>query len=355
MKYLIRTFGCQANEADSERIIAALEAKGFHPTGKPEKADLIIINSCMVRESAENRVYGLVKNVARNKKKKSRIILTGCLAGWALRDKSGKNLKTLKRKTHQQVEIVLTEDLADFKVSPKRELSLKVSKNNLKTAYIPISWGCQQFCTYCIVPYSRGKLWHRSSKAILKEVNEAVKKGFKHLTLLGENVNLWQENRYNFAWLVNKVASLKKIKLVEFISPSPWSFSQELIKVIRKHQNISRLFHLPLQSGDDEILQKMNRPYTVKDYLNLIRDIKKEIPKAVFGTDIIVGFPGETKKAFKNTVKLCKKVGFQKAYLSRYSPRPGTASAKNFKDDVSACEKKRRWLVLEKMINKKVC
>lgn len=531
--YYIRTFGCAANEADSQRIAAVLEKRGYKPTSDIKKADLVVINSCIVRQSAENRVYGLLnkfkvqsakckvtiqnsklgrarrlsfssdvkdssdndlrildsgakknfsrvslgklfekleetrRTVARKMVDKSPVVvLTGCLAGWALRDKTGKNLAELRKKIGQNVDIVLTEELADFDVFPERNYE----KRQSKIALIPISWGCSHFCSYCVVPYARGKVLHRPAKDILAEVEEAVAEGRTHIVLLGENVNTWYgdiepsltvflknarlvgigkpqkfpklargkiatgvqfknnglmnsnfstsfekgqlraisdtisaavcpdlatwEKRGMKGWLVNKVkdsfslertspktwkskldkgerltetrqtkrfgfsdllkmvAEIPGVELVEFMSPNPWDFPNELIKVIAQYPNISKTIHLPLQSGDDRILKKMNRNYTTKSYLDLIKNLKSKILNVKISTDIIVGFPGETEKAFGNTVKLCRKIGFYRAYVNRYSPRPGTAAAKLYKDDVPAAEKKRRWLVLEKMINK---
>jgi len=343
--YFIRTFGCDANKADSQRIAAALEKKGYRLAKNIKSANLVVINSCIVRQSAENRVYGLIKNLLPIAHHPLSIILTGCLAGWALRDKSGKNLAQLRKRIGEKIEIISTEELADFSVSPLRNQEVR----NEKTALIPISWGCSHFCSYCIVPYARGRLWWRDKKEILAEAKRAVAEKKNKIVLLGEVVN----NYPHFAELLAAVAAMPGVKLVEFFSPNPWNFPDELIEVIAIHDNISKTIHLPVQSGSDEILKKMRRPYTVTKYLSLIERIKSQIENVKFTTDFIVGFPGETRKQFESTVKLCRKIGFSKAYINRYSPRPGTLAAKLYPDDVSPREKKRRWWVLEKLVNEK--
>ncbi len=362
-KYFLKTFGCQMNIADSERIANALLNKGLIKIENTKDADLIIINSCIVRESAENRVYGLVNNLSKLPNKK--IIITGCLAGWALNDKTGKNLKVLKRKTKNKADVVLTDDLADFSVKP---LLL-----NKEIAWIPISNGCNNFCSYCIVPYARGREISRPFSKIIADTKSRVKNGFSKATLLGQNVNSYGTDLIKkgdddkktilvkqmgkkrvpalFPHLLESVAKISGIEFVDFMSSNPWDFSDDLIKVISKNKNITRTIHLPVQSGDNQVLKMMNRQYTANDYLKLIKRIKKEIADVSFTTDIIVGFPGETKKQFENTIDLCKKVNFKKAYINKYSPRSGTPSTK-FKDNVSPVEKKKRWQRLEKLINK---
>jgi len=283
----------------------------------------------LVRESAENRVYGLIKNILdfdRNKK----IVLTGCLAG----------LERAKVLT-DKVEIMPISDIS-YKIEPLRE--------EKEIALVPISFGCDNFCSYCIVPYARGREKSRSEKEILAEIDKATENGFKKVMLIGQNVNSYRKG--GFAKLLEKVAK-KNLEKISFVSSNPWDFSDKLIEVIAKNKNIDRLIHLPVQSGDDGILKKMNRKYSAKEYLSLVEKIRKKVEKVEFSTDILIGFPGEDAKAFKNTVSLCKKVGFKVAYLNKYSPRAGTVSDKLYKDDISTEEKKKRWRVLEELINKK--
>ena len=340
-KFFIKTFGCAQNVADSERIRAFWREKGWQETEKWQGADLIVINSCVVRESAENRVYGLVNEI-RKKKSGAKIILTGCLAG----------LTTTKK--IKGVDEIWPIGKFDLKIEPIR--------NKKKAALISISSGCDNFCSYCIVPYSRGREKSRGFEEILGEVDRAIKNGFREVVLIGQNVNSYKNppkspfdkgDLYNFPRLLQSIAK-KDLEKISFVSSNPWDFSEELIEVIAKYKNIDRLIHLPVQSGDDEILKKMNRKYTVEKYLNLVKKIRKKVKGVRFSTDIIVGFPGEDEKAFQNTVKLGKKVGFKIAYINKYSPRKGTVAAKLYKNDIPQAEKKRRWKLLDGMINKKL-
>jgi tRNA-2-methylthio-N6-dimethylallyladenosine synthase len=398
MKYFIKTFGCQQNVADSERVAALFKARGMKKAKNYHDADYIIINTCMVRHSAENRIYGLIENLKELKIKnlKLRIILTGCMVGLAYRDKTGKYLKRLKNILPGVDEFMPIEEVG-FGFLPLR--SDKIS------AWVPISNGCNNFCSYCVVPYTRGREISRPYKDIINECRDLKKKGYKNITLLGQNVNSYGSDlltkakmpvfcdlggaehrlsgastptelkntassflkntkpiyvkhlgRYRipalFPHLLEDVAKMGFDK-VDFISSNPWDFSDELIAVIARNKNITRTIHLPVQSGDDNVLKRMNRWYTAKQYLALISKIKKQISKIKFTTDIIVGFSGETDKEFKNTVKLCKKVGFEKAYIAMYSPRPMTIATKKMMDDVPHTIKKQRWQTLEDLINQR--
>ncbi len=381
MKYFIRTFGCQQNLADSERIATAFEAKNMTPAKNLQEANYVVINTCMVRQSAENRVYGLIQNLIPIKKRRQhqkkvfKIILTGCITGLALRDKSGKYLKRLKEKLPWVDEFVLTEE-AGFDITPLRQ--------DKDSAWVPISNGCNNFCTYCVVPFSRGREISRPYEGIIAECKQLKKKGLKNITLLGQDVNSYGSDLLKiknlkltenlkfkiknfkpiyvkhlgrlriptlFPYLLEEVAQMGFMK-VDFLSSNPWDFSQELIGVIAKNKNISRTIHLPVQSGDNMVLKKMNRWYTRDQYLELVANLKFKISNLKLSTDIIVGFPGETEKQFQNTVDLCKKVGFEKAYVAMYSPRPMTTATKLFEDNVPHKVKKQRWLILENLINK---
>ncbi|MCL5675744.1 MAG: MiaB/RimO family radical SAM methylthiotransferase [Patescibacteria group bacterium] len=402
MKYFIKTFGCAANEADSERIAASYKARGFKPADRLEDADHIIINTCMVRESAENRVYGLVNNLARfkikncfakqnlRKQTKLKIIVTGCMVGMAVRDKTGKMLKVLKQRLPQVDEFLPIEEVG-FDYTPVR--------GDKQKALVPISNGCNNFCTFCIVPFTRGREISRPFEEIVSEVKRLAKQGYKEILLIGQNVNSYGADiikskvknqkskmqiknqnfkegkitfvkhlgRYRiptlFPYLLDTLCKIKGIEKIDFISSNPWDFSDELINTIARNPKITRNIHLPVQSGDNDILKKMNRWYTREEYLELVKKLKLKLfaeskfcvakQNLKLSTDIIVGFPGETKEQFENTVDLCRKVGFYKAYLAVYSDRPLTAAHKAFDDDVPYKEKKRRWNVLEKLINKK--
>jgi tRNA-2-methylthio-N6-dimethylallyladenosine synthase len=337
MKYFIQTFGCQMNEADSERMAGAFEKKGYKVAKKINQANVIIINTCSVRESAENRVFGLIYNLSQKKKKDQKIILTGCMLGSAQGERRRYTFAQLKKRLPQVDEFRKIEELIGPE-EPKRKKKT--------SAFVPIMRGCDHFCSYCVVPYARGKETSRDFEEIICEVEELAKRGYQEITLLGQNVNSYQPS---FAKLLRHLHKIKGIKKISFITSNPWDLNDEIIEAMTLPK-IDRNLHLPVQSGDDKILKKMNRPYTADEYLKLVSKIRAKIPKIKISTDLIVGFPGETEKAFKNTVKLCKKVNFSKAYIAKYSPRPGTAAFK-LKDNVSPEEKKKRWQVLEELIN----
>lgn len=391
--YYIQTFGCQQNVADSERIAAYLQSQGYEKGETISKADCIVVNTCMIREMAENRVYGLIHNLSKIKIRnpKVKLILTGCMVGMAIRDKSGKLLTGLKKKLPIVDEFLPTDEFG-FTYKPLR--------NDSKHAWVPVSSGCNNFCTYCVVPYARGREVSRTFEEIISECRELVGKGFTQVTLLGMNVNSYgsdlimkqgkkpenrsrkmekPESRSNyllsdgreikpvyvkqmgklrlptlFPALLQEVCRITGLEMVDFISSNPWDFSGELIKVIASNPKISREIHLPVQSGSDAVLKRMNRWYTKKEYLRLIRKIKSAIPGVRLSTDIIVGFCGETDEDFQETVDLVKKAGFSKAYIALYSPRPLTVAGRLYKDDVPHPVKKARWSVLEYLINKQI-
>ncbi len=328
--FFVRTFGCAQNVADSQRIRAKYLMDGYREVDNYKEADVIIINSCIVRESAENRVYGLIDNIRKSNSPAGgkKIIVTGCLAGISKKIKG--------------VDEVMPIDKISYDIKPIRE--------DQETALIPISFGCNNFCSYCIVPYARGRERSRSEKEILAEVDEVMANGYKKVLLIGQNVNSW--NKDKFYQLLEKVAQ-KDLEKISFVSSNPWDFSDKLIEVIGKYPNIDRLIHLPLQSGDDEILKKMNRRYTSQEYLDLVKKIKDKVEGVRFSTDIIIGFPTETEKQFQNTVEVCKKVGYEIAYVNKYSPRRGTVSAKMYPDDIPQKVKKERWRVLDELVNSK--
>jgi len=338
MKYFIKTLGCQQNESDSERIVALLDNKGYKKTEKLENADLVVVNACSVRQSAIDRVLGLKKKFENLKAKK---ILTGCV------------LKSDRIKFRKFFDEILNTN--EFLKYHKFSDRINYGKNK-NSAYVPIMTGCDNFCSYCVVPYTRGREISRPANEIIDEVRSLIKNGCKEITLLGQNVNSYlprrQAGKYGFAELLWKINSIPGDFQIKFLTSHPKDFSDKLIDAIANCKKVAKEIHLPIQSGDNEILRKMNRHYTVGQYKNLIGKIRKKIPGVKISTDVIVGFPGETKKQFQNTVKAFKEIKFDKAYINKYSARSGTLAAK-FKDDVPLKEKKRRWKILNDMINKK--
>ncbi len=384
-KYFIKTFGCQQNVADSERIAGFYESRGFALATSEPEADTIVINTCVIRERAAEKVYGLVKNLSIGLPtgRERSIVITGCLIGAASREPSGKMMRALRERmrgferTDLQVEFLPLEDVG-FEHTPKRTTK--------KLASIPISNGCNNYCTYCIVPFSRGKEWSRPFADIITEAEAAVRDGAEEILLLGQNVNSYGAdflqgklsadetyslpdgtnikpvmvnhlNRHRiptlFTYLLETVAQIDGVKKVQFISSNPWDFSDELIEVIARNENIDRLIHLPVQSGSTRILAAMNRWYTREEYLALIDRIRARIPEARFTTDIIVGFPGEAEEDFQDTLDIARRVGFEQAFAAWYSPRPGTAASK-LPDDVPFLEKKRRHRILDDLVFRKL-
>lgn len=347
-RYFVVTFGCQANELDSEKIAALLETQGCQLARSKYKAEVVIINTCSVRQSAEDRVLGLVENL-KKLKHKPEIIVTGCIVGSAEGSRKRFSLTKLKKRLPNIDQFVKIEDLLkEFKGEPKRKKK--------KSTFVSIMEGCDNFCSYCVVPYARGKEVSRKLEDVLCEVEQLAKKGYKQITLLGQNVNSYGKSgegaeKSAFAKLLKRLHKIKGLEKISFLTSNPHDLSNDIIRAL-KLPKMDRYLHLPVQSGDDRVLKKMNRKYTAQKYLSLVKKIRKEIPEIKIGTDIIVGFPGETKKQFEKTLNLCKKAKFSKAYISKYSPREGTTAFK-LKDDVPYIEKKRRWEILDKLINKK--
>ncbi len=338
MKYSITTFGCQMNKNDSERIAKFLNDNELEETTE-EKADLLIINACSVRQSAVDRIRGKIENL---KDKPVTTILTGCVL-----DKDKENLGNsfdyvlkIEDLANWPLPFLVNKNEKDFfHIDPKREGF---------SASISIMTGCENFCTYCVVPYTRGKLFSRPAKDILEEAEKVISEGHKEIWLLGQNVNSYN-GEITFPELLQEINKIKGDFWIRFTSSHPRDFSDELIKAIKNCKKVTKYLNLPIQSGDNEILKRMNRPYTVEEYKSLAEKIKKEIPEISLSTDIIVGFPGETEKNFRNTIKIFNELSFDMVYSACYSPRPQTVAYK-MKDDVPIEEKKRREKILQELL-----
>ncbi|MFH0956029.1 MAG: MiaB/RimO family radical SAM methylthiotransferase [Candidatus Falkowbacteria bacterium] len=342
--YHIITIGCQMNKSDSERAASLLEQNGYKKTDNKYRSDLVVVNTCGVRQSAEDRIYGLIPDIKRksvSRRKKVKIIVTGCLV---YRKDVRHRLKEYVDEWIMINEMVKGKCRDYLKVIPKYESKF--------SAYVPIGNGCNNFCSYCVVPYARGREVYRPAADILREVKNLVKKNYKEITLIAQNVNSYKSGKIDFADLLKAVNNLKGDFFIRFMTSHPKDMSDKLIRTIAECKKVCRHIHLPVQAGDDEILRKMNRQYSVKHYVGLIKKIRQALPDASITTDIIVGFPGETKKQFNNTVQLFKEIKFDMAYIARYSPRPGTAAFK-LADDVASAEKKKRWQALNKLSNEK--
>lgn len=364
-KYLIATFGCQANTADSEKTAEIMEKSGYIRADNMEnlvsaRNPILIFNTCSVRQKAEDRVFGLNNKLEELKQKSPalKIILTGCMMHY-----SEKELKKRLPFFDYFVDIKKIENLPKLlnKNVPAKQRSLanghililnsdkKVSKISV---LIPISNGCDNFCTYCIVPLARGREISRKPLDIVNDVKVAIKNGSKEIWLLGQTVNSYKNRDVDFSKLLRLVNDIPGDFWIRFTSPHPKDFSDELIKAMAECEKFAHYINLPVQSGNNAVLKRMGRPYTVGHYKNLIKKIRQAMPDISISTDIIVGFPGETKKQFEDTKKLFKDLEFDMAFISEYSPRPKTTAAKMFKDDISHKEKERRKDELNEILKK---
>lgn len=402
------------NYSDSERVAAALNELGHIRARSGAEADLYIFNTCSIRQKGEDRVMGLVVNLGLKKRRNKRLLvgLTGCMVRTtstknspkAVQDKLIKDLKdvdfvfriedakklgTILEEAAQTVDLSLKAKTNHKKSGSKKSasprkapdarldyLGIKPKYTSPFQAFVPIQIGCDKYCTYCIVPYARGREQSRPAKEILAECKELVKNGCKEITLVGQTVNSYGKSdldiksgafpvapakassRKNikepFVALLTEVDKLrdKGLSRLRFTSSHPYDFTVALIKSHKKLKTLTPHFHIPIQSGSDETLKRMNRRYTAEHYRNLVKTIRSLMPGASVTTDIIVGFCGEKKSDFAKSLKLFKEIKWDMAYLARYSPRPGTVSFKYFKDDVTHAEKARRWHALNNVLNK---
>ena len=342
--YAILNYGCQMNESDAEHYAGQLQELGYKAAENFHAADVVVVNTCCVRESAEKRILGKIgelKGVKANHPGQI-VCVAGCMA-----QKDGEKLI----KKHPQIDLLIgtahvngfKEILAEY-LSEKGERvynSLEVKESEFEgerirqsgfSAWIPIMYGCNNFCTYCIVPYVRGRERSRDPQDIINEVEELAKEGYKEITLLGQNVNSYKGNGNlgitKFSELLRAVNKISGIERIRFISPHPKDFSDDVIEAIRDCKKVCKIIHLPLQSGSTEVLKKMNRKYTKEQYLNLVEKMKSKIPNLELSTDIIVGFPGETEEDFEDTLDVVEKVNFEQVYMFIYSRRVGTPGDK---------------------------
>ncbi len=340
-KYFLRTYGCQMNVHDSEEIKFYLEALGFVPTDTLEQADIVVLNTCAIRENAKDKVYGYLGRCKHLKKLNPNLII--CICGCLVQQPH--EVETLKEK-HQYIDIIIgTHNLNELpelimKKMPKQTIevysnsdivfeNVKYKRDSKVCAWINITYGCDKFCTYCIVPFTRGRERSRKMENIIQEVQELKNNGYQEVTLLGQNVNAYGNDLnlgYDFATLLEKVAQTG-IPRIRFVTSHPWNFTDKMIDVIAKYDNIMPYIHLPIQSGSDAILKKMNRRYTIAEYKELFHKIKAKVKNVAVTTDIIVGFPGETDADFKATLDIVKYCEFDNAFTFIYSPRVGTAAA----------------------------
>ena len=366
-KFFIKTYGCQMNEHDSENIEALLTDIGFKKVSKYTDADLVLLNTCSIRENAHNKAFGMLGRLKHLKMDKKDLIigLCGCMAQeesvineimkdykfvnfvfgthnlYQLPDIIDEAIKTNK----QQIEVFSREgDLVE---------GLPVIRTNNYKAYVNIIYGCDKFCTYCIVPYTRGRERSRKKEDILKEIDELIKDGYKEITLLGQNVNAYGKDLYedyHMGELLEDIAK-KDIPRIRFMTSHPWDFTDKMIEVIGKYDNIMPSIHLPVQSGSNRVLKLMGRRYTKESYLELFNKIKKTVKGVTVSTDIIVGFPGETEEDFLETLDLVNTCKYDNAFTFIFSARRGTPADK-LKDNTTLKEKEERLQRLNEVVNK---
>ena len=366
-KYFLKTYGCQMNEHDSENIKAILEDMSYTSTDDMEEADLILLNTCAIRENAHNKVFGYLGR-AKNLKERRKDVLVGicgCMAqeevvvNKILKDYKWMDIVFGTHNIHNLPNIlnnaIEKQKLEVEVLSCEGDIieNIPVKRDSKYKAWINIMYGCDKFCTYCIVPYTRGKQRSRRKEFILEEVEKLVQDGYLEVTLLGQNVNAYGkdlDSDYKMENLLEDVAKTG-IKRVRFVTSHPWDFTDNMIEVIKKYDNIMPYIHLPLQSGSDRILKLMGRRYTKESYLELYRKLKEALPYSSITTDIIVGFPGETEEDFKETLDVVEKCKYDSAFTFIFSPREGTPAAK-MEDNVSLEEKQDRLQRLNELINK---
>ena len=375
LKYYILTMGCQLNENDSEKLCGMIEKMGYTNTENIEEADLIVFNTCCVRENAEDKLFGKLGEAKKIKEKRGTIIaIGGCMM-------QEKHIVDKLQKSYPFFDIVFgthtlhkfPQDLYNVILNKKRiediididgEIieGLPIKRNDNIKASVTIMYGCNNFCSYCIVPYVRGRERSRKPEDIINEVRELADKGYKEITLLGQNVNSYMRNEVlenenekitSFAKLLYAVNKIKGIERIRFISPHPKDFTEDVIDAIKKCDKVCKLIHLPLQSGNSRVLKEMNRKYTKQQYLELVEKMKKEIPNLTLSTDIIVGFPGETDEEFEDTLDVVKKVNFEQVYMFIYSRRVGTP-ADRMQNQVPEEQKHIRFEKLKKLVEEQI-
>ena len=365
--YFVKTYGCQMNVHDSENIKAILEEMGFVEALDMENADLILLNTCAIRENAHNKVFGMIGRLKHMKEDRPNIItgVCGCMAQEEvvvkeILDKySFLDIVFGTHNIHELPEILnkaMHKDKIEVDVySCEGDIieDMPAKRDSKYKAFVNIMYGCDKFCTYCIVPYTRGKQRSRRFGDIIREVKTLKNDGYKEVTLLGQNVNAYGKDlnlEYDMSDLLEEVAKTN-IERVRFVTSHPWDFTDRMIEVIGKYPNIMPYIHLPLQSGSDRILKLMGRRYTKESYLELFNKIKKTVPNASITTDIIVGFPGETEEDFLETLDVVNKCKYDSAFTFIFSPREGTPAAK-MKDDIPLSVKEERLHRLNEVVNK---
>lgn len=370
-RVFIQIYGCQANKSDAERLLAMYLDNGFVEAERWEDCDELILMTCSIRKRAEDRVrhflHKIMNHYQENEQRPPKVVFSGCMLHHGV--------AKLRKMLPMVDEFIPTNKMAFAKRAARKD------KNH---AFVPISTGCNSFCTFCIVPFARGREASRPLEDILAEVQELANAGYTEITLIGQNVNSWglekmgisarkmmlrgdmqradlpsNQSQYlnfegtpPFVKLLQEVSKCEPIKIIRFLSSNPWDFHDELIAEIARNPKIDRFIHLPVQSGSNSVLHRMNRGYTREDYLAVVSKLREQVKGVVLGTDLIVGFPGETDEEFAETVELAKQANWHVGFVNIYSPRPGTLAEKLYPDDIPHGVKKERWNILDQIINK---
>jgi len=363
-KIYIETYGCQMNEYDTEIVRAVLQKENFDLTDTPAQADVILLNTCSVRENANRKVFGRVHTLKHQSNGRDlKIGIIGCMAT--------DFKKKLLENPHVPVDFIVGPDsykrishiIKDSVEKDVRGFDIKLSKNETYediypirdsgvNAWIAVMRGCNNFCSFCVVPYTRGRERSRSPESVINEVKNLVDEGFCQVTLLGQNVNSYSYESKDFAYLLNKVSEIVGIERIRFMSPHPKDFPDSLLNTVTENPKVCKHIHLPLQAGNTRVLDLMRRTYTHEDYLDLVTKIRTKCPEIVLTTDIIVGFPTETDKEFKDTVKIMQTAEFDSAFIFKYSERDGTLAQKKYPDDVPEEIKTERIIRLNELQKK---
>lgn len=370
-RFFIQIYGCQANKSDAERLTAMYLDNGYVQAEDWQNCDELILVTCSVRKRAEDRVRAFLHKIMNyfqeEEKPVPKVVFSGCMLHHGV---------AKLRKMLPMVD--------EFMPTNKMAFAKRAMRKDKNHAFVPISTGCNSFCTFCIVPFARGREASRPFQDIIDEVAQLAKTGYTEITLLGQNVNSWglekmgisarkmmlrgdikredlptNQSQYlnfegtpPFVKLLQEISHFPEIKTIRFLSSNPWDFSDELIAEIAKNQKIDRFIHLPVQSGSNSVLHRMNRGYTREDYLQVVKKLRAQVEGLVLGTDLIVGFPGETDEEFEDTLALAKEVNWHVGFVNIYSPRPGTLAEKLYPDDIPHSVKKERWNILDQVINK---
>ena len=358
MNYYVWTIGCQMNEADSRQLSATLQTMGFNPVSSPDTADLIVINTCVIRRPVEEKIYSRLGMVRELKRKKPDLIvaLMGCMVGIKANHRLQKQfpfVDVLLEPSNPQPLIDHLRHLNALEDMPVPRAAFQAARSTHVSAYVPVVLGCSHACSFCVIPYRRGPERSRPPEQILAEVRSLVQNGAREITLLGQIVDRYGldlKESFGLPALLREVNGVDGLDRLRFLTSHPNWFTEPLLESVAGLDKVCPYIELPVQSGNDEVLARMRRGYTVEDYRRLIEKIRRALPEAAIATDIIVGFPGETESQFMDTCNLQRDIQFDMAHIAKYSERPQTLASRRYPDDVPPEEKERRRVFLEKQL-----